>query len=391
MSVALHGVRVLEVTHFLAGPYAGLVLADMGADVIKIEDPTRPDEVRHLAPLDAEGESLYFRSLNWGKRSVGVRLGDPRAEPLIRDLVASADVVLDNYRPRVLAKLGLSHASVAAINPRIITCSLTGFGETGPYAQWPGYDYTIQAQSGVMGLAGEPDGPPSKAGISYVDHSGGLAAALAVCAALLERSHTGTGRHIDLGLIDVQTSMLTYLAAWSLNAGLRPTRHANSSHPSLVPAQNFATADGYVSLFIGNDDMWARLIALIEDDVLREPRFAGQAGRLAHRGELVARLQDVLRTDTSASWMHRLSSAGVACGAVNDIAAALADPHVEARGLVTGDPGFRHVRGPILSLSSGASMPAPPLGADNAEVLRELGYAPERVAELERAGVVGRR
>ncbi len=387
---ALDGVRVLELTHFLAGPYAGLVLADLGADVIKLEDPRHPDEVRNLAPLDADGESIYFRSLNWGKRSIGLALTDPRAGPVLRDLIASADAVVDNFRPRVLAKLRLSHEHLAELNPRIITCSLTGFGETGPYAQWPGYDYTIQAQAGVMGLAGEPDGPPTKAGISYLDHAGGLAAALAVCAALLERARTGVGRHIDLGLIDVQTSMLTYLAAWNLNAGVQPSRYANSAHPSLVPAQNFATSDGYVSLFVGNDGMWARLVEVVGDGVLRDARFATQAGRLAHRAEVLDRLGALLLTDTSAAWTHRLSSAGVACGAVNDLTSALADPHLAARGLVAGDVGFRHVRGPVLSLSSADPRPAPTLGADNATVLGELGYPAERVAELEADSVLGR-
>lgn len=385
----LDGVRVLELTHFLAGPYAGLILADLGADVIKLEDPGHPDEVRDLAPLDAAGQSLYFKSLNWGKRSVGLGLTDPRGAGVLRDLVASVDVVVDNFRPRVLAKLKLSHEHLVEINPRIITCSLTGFGETGPYAQWPGYDYTIQAQAGVMGLAGEPDGPPTKAGISYLDHAGGMAAALAVCAALLGRERAGVGRHIDLGLIDVQTSMLTYLAAWNLNAGVQPIRHANSAHPSLVPAQNFATADGYVSLFVGNDGMWARLVGVVDDEALRDSRFVTQGGRLAHRDELLDRLGRVLLTDTSAAWTYRLSSAGVACGAVNDLTSALADPHVAARGLVAGDDGFRHVRGPVLSLSAASRRPAPALGADNADVLGELGYPVERVAALEAEGVLG--
>jgi crotonobetainyl-CoA:carnitine CoA-transferase CaiB-like acyl-CoA transferase len=388
---ALAGIRVLEFTHFLAGPYTGLILADLGADVIKLEDPSHPDEVRDLAPLDAAGQSLYFQSLNWGKRSVGLGLTDPRSAPVLRDLVGSVDVVVDNFRPRVLAKLNLSHEQLVELNPRIITCSVTGFGETGPYAQWPGYDYTIQAQAGVMGLAGEPDGPPTKAGISYLDHSGGLAAALAVCAALVERARTGVGRHIDLGLIDVQTSMLTYLAAWNLNAGVQPTRHANSAHPSLVPAQNFATADGYVSLFVGNDGMWARLVEVVDDEVLRDPRFVTQAGRSAHRTVVLERLGQLLLTDTAAAWTNRFSSAGVACGAVNDLTSALADPHLAARGLVAGDDSFRHVRGPVLSLSDASSRPAPTLGANNADVLGELGYAPDKVAALEADGILGRK
>jgi len=385
----LQGVRVLEFTHFLAGPYAGLVLADMGADVIKIEDPDHPDEVRNLAPLDSSGESLYFRSLNWGKRSVGIRLAAPGSHGVLRDLVASADVVLDNFRPGVLRKLGLSHDDVIKVNPRIVTCSITGFGETGPYTGWPGYDYTIQAQAGVMGLAGEPDGPPTKAGISYVDHSGGLAAALGVCAALLERERTGEGRHIDLGLLDVQMSMLTYLAAWNLNAGVQPRRRASSAHPTIVPAQNFATADGYIALFVGNDGMWARLAALLDDDVLRDARFATQAGRRSGATTLCDRLGDLLRHETSAHWMHRLSSAGVACAAVNDLGGALADPHVAARGLVGGDAEFRHVGGPVMSLSGGARADAPRLGQHNRLVLASVGYGADQMTKLVADGVLG--
>ncbi|MFC4948876.1 CaiB/BaiF CoA transferase family protein [Pseudonocardia sp. GCM10023141] len=383
---ALTGVRVLELTHFLAGPYAGMCLADMGADVVKIEDPDHADEARSMRPRDERDESLYFMALNWGKRSVAAGLATQAGQERVRDLVRSADVVLDNYRPGVLAKLGLDHEALAQVNPRILTVSLSGFGETGPYARHPGYDYTIQAMAGVMELAGDPDGPPTKAGISYVDHAGGLAAALAVCAGLLEVGRTGVGKHVDLGLVDVQYSMLTYLSAWNLNAGVVPARIANSAHPSLVPAQNFRTADGWLNLFVGNDPMWARMVEVVAQlddaaqldgaDELRDERYATREGRAALAPELTARLQAVLLTRTSSEWATRLAAAGVACAAVNRLPQAFTDPHAVARGLVTEQDVdgavFRRTRGPILSHSVDTVLPPPRLGADTEEVLAEL-------------------
>jgi crotonobetainyl-CoA:carnitine CoA-transferase CaiB-like acyl-CoA transferase len=385
-------VRVLELTHFLAGPYAGLVLADMGADVIKVEDPRHADEARSMSPRDARDESLYFMALNWGKRSVGIDLSSADGRRVVLDLVRGADVVLDNYRPGVLAKLGLDHASLAAVNPGVITCSLTGYGEDGPYARHAGYDYTIQAVAGVMDLAGEPDGPPTKAGISYVDHSGGLAAALAVCAALLERAQTGTGQHIDLGLLDVQYSMLTYLAAWNLNAGTSPTRQPASAHPSLVPAQNFRTSDGYMALFVGNDPMWARLVKALDDERLADARFVTREGRQRHAQELLALLQRLFVTDAAESWAGRLAAVGVACAPVNDLGRAMRDVQAKARGAVADDlvegRSFQHVRGPVLAHSTANPLPPPRLGADSCAVLRELGYDDERLAALVEGGVV---
>jgi crotonobetainyl-CoA:carnitine CoA-transferase CaiB-like acyl-CoA transferase len=389
---ALSGVRVLELTHFLAGPYAGLILADMGADVVKVEDPRHADEARTMSPRDARDESLYFMALNWGKRSVGVDLSSEQGRDVVLDLVREADVVLDNYRPGVLRKLGLDHDSLVEVNPSLITCSLTGYGETGPYSRHAGYDYTIQAVAGVMDLAGEPDGPPTKAGISYVDHSGGLAAALAVCAALLERARTGTGKHFDLALLDVQYSMLTYLAAWNLNAGTVPTRQPASAHPSLVPAQNFRTSDGYVALFVGNDPMWARLVDVLDDDLLADERFRTREGRRRHADVLLTVLQDLLLKGTAAEWSERLTAAGVACAPVNDLTSALHDVQARARGLVAVDDvdgrPFQHVRGPVLDHATGSTTPPPRLGEDSCDVLVELGYDERRVAALVDAGVV---
>lgn len=391
----LVGVRVLELCHFLAGPYAGLILADLGADVVKVEDPDRPDEARSMGPFFQDRESLYFLALNWGKRSIGVRLGTPVGSDVVRDLAREADVVVANYRPGALERVGIGLDALRASNPRLVTCSLTAFGETGPDAPRPGYDYTIQALSGVMSLAGEPESPPAKAGISYVDHSGGMAAALAVTAALVERTRTGRGRHLDVSLLDVQTSMLTYLASWALNAGHVPCRTARSAHPSLTPAQNFRTADGWVSVFVGNDGMWRRMVEALDERSLRDARYDTREGRATHRDELLGVLQKVLLADTSAAWSKRLSEYGVACAPVNDVSAALAEPQVRFRELtdVASHPAYgaySHAVGPLPQLSCRPSAGAPLLGEHTTGVLRSAGYTEARIEALAQDGVVVR-
>ena len=389
----LDDIRVLELCHFLAGPYAGLVLADLGADVLKVEDPSHPDDARSMGPHFQQGESLYFLALNSGKRSVGVRLATDQGREVVADLVRNADVVIDNYRPGVLAKFGLGHDALHSINPRVVTCSLTGYGETGPDSTRAGYDYTIQALAGVMSLAGEPDGPPTKAGISYVDHSGGITAALGVCAALVERSRTGIGTHVDLGLFDVQISMLTYLASWQRNRGAAFERTANSAHPTLVPAQNFRTADGHLALFVGNDGMWRRFVDALGDPPLADARFSTREGRFEHRDEVIAHVQRVLLTATGREWEARLGDAGVACGTVNDVAGALAEPQTAARGLLVQNEHpaygrYEHLRGPLPSRGRATVRPAPLLGEHTVEALTEVGYAAARIEELRAAGIV---
>jgi len=389
----LQGVRVLDFCHFLAGPYGAALLADLGADVVKVENPDRPDEARTIGPTYLGDESVYFLSLNWNKRSVGIRL--PQGYDVVLDLVRHADVVIDNFKPGVTKTLGIDHERLAAINPRIITCSLSGHGATGPYASYPGYDYTIQAMSGVMSLTGEPDGPPGKAGISYVDHSGGLAAALAVATALFERTRTDQGSHIDLGLLDVQVSMLTYLAAWELNGQFSPGRMSNGSHPSIVPAQNFATRDGFVALFVGNDPMWQRLVEALSDERLHDDEYSTNAGRQRNRGALIGILQEILGAQPTAHWVALCAAHSIPCAPVNSIAEALAEPQVQARALVATAEhpsygSYRHVRGPFGGGAATTTRGAPLLGEHTAEVLAEIGYSTTDVERLEAEGAVFR-
>ncbi len=393
-SPPLAGVRVLDVTRFLAGPYAGLILAEMGASVIKLEDLDRPDEGRSVGPYFQSGQSLYFAALNSGKRSVALRMSDPVGQEAARRLAVSCDVVLDNHKTDGMARLGLSSHRLRAADPGLVTCSLSGFGSSGPARTRAGYDYTIQAMGGVMSLTGEPSGPPGKAGISYVDHSGGIAAALAVCGALVARARTGQGRHVDLALLDVQISMLSYLASWHLNAGYVGERHADAAHPSLVPAQNFATRDGYISVFVGNDAMWQRLVGCLNDPALALSEYATSHGRQSHRVELVARLRAIFGSADTGHWTHLLTVHSVPCASVNSLAEALAEPQVEARRMVRSaihpeHGAYRHVGGPLVDMRTRDLRPAPDLGEHTVEVLRESGCPLDEVDRWRRLGILG--
>ena len=373
----LEGVRVLDLTHFLAGPFCTLVLADLGADVIRVEDPEHPDEAREMPPHFLGGESLYYLSLNWGKRSAAVPLATQEGRELFHRMVEKADLVVDNFRPGVMRKLGFDHDSLARRNPRIVTCSITGFGEDGPYSQRPGYDYTITALTGIQDLTGDP---PVRAGISYADHTTGLAAALAMVSALWERQGTGRGRHLDVSLMDTQLSFLTYVAAFALNAGDVTRPVPGGGHPVLVPTQNFATSDGYVAFFVGNDPMWIRAKRALAAPELDDPRFDAVAGRREHKAEVLDLVAGRLRQDTTSRWVERLEAAGVPCAPVNRVDQALEDPHALARGMVVEEDHpaygrFRHVAGPFPKFRS-PSRPAPALGEHTEEVLKELGLGP---------------
>ncbi len=364
----LENIRILDLTHFLAGPYCTLVLADLGADVVRVEDPEHLDEARTMPPHFVGGESVYFLSLNWGKRSVALRLGDPADRERLYELAEHADVLIDNYRPGVMRKLGLDHDTLAARNPRLVTCSITGFGEDGPYAGRPGYDYTIQALAGIQSLTADP---PVRPGIAYADHTGGLAAVVAVLAALLERGRTGRGRPRAVALRDLPRALRPYRAGAARQAGAGARPGAGGGHPVLVPTQNFETADGWVSFFVGNDPMWRRARAALEVSDLDDPRFDTVPGRAVHKDEVLRLVGARLRRDTTAHWVAKLEAAGVPCAPVNRIDEALRDPQALARGMLVAEPGYQHMAGPLPRLRNPHNRPAPRLGEHTDEVLRE--------------------
>ncbi|MDF1522163.1 MAG: CoA transferase [Trueperaceae bacterium] len=400
----LSGLVVLDLSRVLAGPYATQVLADLGATVWKIEPP-RGDDTRGWGPPFAGGEpgsapvgeprSAYYLSANRHKRSVVVDLKAPGGADVVRRLAARADVAIDNFKVGDLARYGLDAATLRAANPRLVTCSITGFGATGPRASEPGYDAAIQALAGVMAMTGETDGPPVKVGVAWVDVLTGLHAAVGVLAALRARDATGVGRHLDVALFDVALASAVNQAQATLLTGEAPVRRG-SAHPNIVPYQAFAAADAPVMVACGNDAQFAHLAAAVGlPELAAEPRFATNAARVAHREALVPLLAARFATALRDAWVERLLAVGVPATPVLDLAEALADPQTVARGMVAtvDDP----VVGPIRTVASpfGAAArppgPAPTLGGDTDAVLREvLGLDGAAIAALEVADAIRR-
>ena len=326
----LAGMRVLEVGHILAGPFAGMLLADLGADVIKIE-PRGGDLSRQVGSQYVGEHNVYFASINRNKRSVHIDLTTDEGQAQLGALVATADALLVNLRPSTIRKLGLDYESLRRSNPRIVAVALTGYGLEGPAAEWPAFDYVVQASVGVAGLTGEPDGPPTLPGYSAVDNSSAIMAALA----LVAKVHEGKGGQVDVSLFDTMLAQLNYKAAAYLNGGPAPARQAMGAHNFYVPAQLFETADGYLALFVTHDDFWRRLCAEIgEPGWADDPRFATMHARFEHRAELLDALGARLRQAPAAEWAERLRPLGLAVGAVTDLDAALDGELVRSRGMV---------------------------------------------------------
>ncbi len=329
----LAGVRVLELARVLAGPWAGQLLADLGAEVIKVESPQGDDTRRWGPPFDADGTAAYFHSCNRGKASIVADFANPDDLARVRQLASEADVLIENFKLGGLAKYGLDAATLRAANAGLIYCSITGFGQTGPYAPRPGYDFVVQGMSGIMDLTGEPEGSPQKIGVAFADIFTGMYATVAIQAALIRRARTGTGDHIDMSLLDVMTGVL---ANQGMNAlfGQVPTRMRNA-HPNVAPYSVYRCADGWFILAVGNDRQFASACRVLELDALgSDARFATNAGRLEHREAM----SEALNTATS-RWpcdalLAALAEAGVPAGPINRVDEALADPHVASRGLV---------------------------------------------------------
>ena len=381
----LAGIRALELTHYLAGPYCGLFLSDLGADVIKVESPEHPDLGRNMPGAKVDGETAYFHCLNRGKRSVALDLKDERGRAAFYRLVETSDVVLDNFRHGVTKRLGVDHASLVGVNPRIVSCSLTGYGETGPRRDLPAYDYLIQAMSGMMSLTGDPGGKPTKYGISIVDHASGLLGAFSVLAALRGVDQTGEGRHVDLSLLDAHVHMLSYLAADYLNGDLVPERYADSAHPYIVPSQRFATTDGDIVTMPMADHMWRAACGVLDlDELGADPELATAPGRLANRERVIAGFAAAVAERTTADVVALLEGAGVPVAPVNSVAEILADEQIAERGLVVEGDGVRMLGSPIKmsDLDEGPYNRAPHVGEHTRELLSEAGLGRSEVDAL---------
>lgn len=377
----LEGLRVLELAAQLSGPYGAMVLADLGAEVIKIESPDRPDGARSVPSAKIGGQATYYLSLNRNKRSVLLDLKDPRGYDAFLKLAAVSDVVLDNFRPGVTERLRIDHPHLTAVNPGIITCSLSGFGHTGPERDRPGYDYLMQALAGTMSLTGDPDGPPTKYGISVVDHVGGLFAVVGILAALAarDRDPDRRGREVDVALLDTHLSLLSYVAAEALNGGQVPERQRMSAHPSLVPAQAFRTADGYLVVMpLANHFFPPLCAALGLPELATDPRFLDAGQRLRHREELLEVFEGRFAERSTADWVSTLEARGVPVAPVQTVTQALEMDQVRARDMVVEltHPSYgtyRAVGNPLkLSDTVQPLRPAPTAGQDTMAVLTEL-------------------
>jgi crotonobetainyl-CoA:carnitine CoA-transferase CaiB-like acyl-CoA transferase len=390
MPSPLDGVTVLDLTRVLSGPYCTMILADMGARVIKIEQPGKGDDTRGWGPPFLEGESAYFLSINRNKESVTLDFKTPDGRAILDRLIAKSDVLVENFRPGTLAKAGFDYASLAERHPRLIYCSVSGFGQTGPRRHEAGYDAVLQAEGGLMSITGAPDGPPYRLGVAISDIVTGMFAAQGVLLALFARERTGRGQQVDVAMLDSVAALLTYQAGIYFATGSAPRRIGNR-HPTIVPYETFAASDGEFVLAVGNDDQWRRFCAaagLDQDD----QRFATNRLRVTRYAELRPILTERLRTETRHSWIERLTTAGVPCGSVRELDEVFSDPQLAARQMVArvehATIGTLQLLGiPVkLSQTPGAVRTAPPaLGQHTVSVLEEdLGLSPAEIERLRR-------
>jgi len=406
---ALDGIKVLDLSRVLAGPWCTQILADLGADVVKIERPGVGDDTRTWGPpfvKDANGndsdQASYFTACNRNKRSVTIDMATPDGQALLRQMAAQADVVVENFKTGGLRQYGLDQETLRRANPRLIYCSVTGFGNDGPYAERAGYDLMIQAMTGMMSITGRPDGEPGggplRVGVALTDIFTGVYASTAILAALQVRHRTGEGQHIDMALLDVGMAILANQASAFLNTGKAPARQGNT-HPSLAPYQDFPTLDGAMLLAIGNNGQFARFCeAAGQPGWASDARFATNTLRVKHRGVLIPMMEELTRTRTTADWVALLEDKAVPCGPINDIAQAFDDAQVKARGLAVTLPrdagdGITAITGVASPLRLSATPPvlrrAPPaLGQHTREVLAELGIDAARFEALRASGVV---
>ncbi|MBI2014460.1 MAG: CoA transferase [Candidatus Rokubacteria bacterium] len=391
----LRGVRVLDLTRVLAGPFCAMLLADMGADVIKVEEPGRGDDTRSWPPF-VGGEATYFMSVNRGKKSVTLNLKAPEGRRILTALVRRSDVLLENFRTGTMDRLGLGWAALRKVNPRLVYCAVSGFGESGPEAHRGGYDLIVQAESGIMDITGFADGPPVKVGNSIADLVAGMSAAHGVTLALLARQRTRRGQKVEIAMLDVMASLLTYQAGLYFGTGARPVRRGNA-HPSIVPYEVFRAADAYLTLGVANNSLWERCCAALErPELAKDPRYATEAARVQHRDTLVPLLNEILGARPADEWMGRLEAAGVPAGRIRTVPEVCESAHLKARGMIVTLPHPKAKRVTMMGVpirlhgTPGRAAAAPPaLGQHTDEVLRRLvGLKTPAIARLRAAGVV---
>ena len=391
----LDGIRVVDLSRVVAGPFCTMSLADMGADVIKIEEPGRGDESRAFGPPFHGGESPYFLSINRNKRSCTVNLKHEEGKAVLRRLLAGADVLIENFRPGVMARLGFGYDSVSAAHPQLVYCSISGFGDSGPDATRPGYDLIVQGESGLMDVTGEADGPPTRVGTSIADLTTGLMAAQGILLALHARRTTRRGQHVRVAMLDAVASLLTYNTGIYFASGEIPTRRGND-HPSVAPYQTLRAKDGWINLGVANDSLWTRYCEAIERPDLRDDtRFATAPARVEHRQTLIPIIEELTAARSVQEWMDLLGAAGVPCGRIRNVAEVCTNPQLVERGKVVERPhptaGTVKMIGQPIELSDTPARieTAPPLlGEQTDAVLREAGYSETEIVAFRSAGVV---
>ncbi|MDD9728083.1 CaiB/BaiF CoA-transferase family protein [Roseovarius sp. SK2] len=405
MNSPLEGLRVLDLSRILAGPSCAQTLGDLGADVIKIERPDKGDDIRGWGPpflKDRDGndtlESAYFMSTNRNKRSLTIDISSQEGLEIINDLIDKSDVLIENFKVGDLKRRGLDWDTVHARNPNLVYCSITGFGQSGPYATRPGYDFVVQGMGGLMSITGETEGMPMKVGVPISDIMAGMYATVSILAALRERDQTGSGRHIDISLLDCQVGWLYNQASNYLIGGTEPQRLGNA-HPNIVPYETFATADGHINLAVGNDNQFERLCQAIErPDLVDNSRSATNTQRLVNRKAILIEIRSEFTKRSSTKWLADLQTAGIPCGPINTLAQVFDDPHIQARGIVqevehsaAPDVKAKIMRTPIRMEGHelDVRLPPPMLGEHTNEILSEmLEYDPTRIAKLRENGAI---
>jgi crotonobetainyl-CoA:carnitine CoA-transferase CaiB-like acyl-CoA transferase len=393
---ALEGIRVLDLTRALAGPFCTLMLGDNGADVIKVEIPGTGDDTRKWGPPFIGEESAYYLSINRNKRSLTLNLQDAQAQEVFMKLAKDIDVVVENFTPGVMGRFGLDYDAVKAVSPKVVYCSISGFGQDGPYRNRPAYDQIMQGVGGLMSITGEPDGEPQKIGIAVTDIGAGMWSAFAIMAALHHREKSGEGQYIDISMLDAQVAWLTYQAAFFFANGEAPKR-MGAAHPTLVPYQAFMCNDGkYINVAVGSERIWGRFCqGMGREDLKDHPDYATNSVRVNHRGAMVSMLQEIFLTRPVAEWVEDLQAANVPCGPINDLADVFADPQVLARNMYLEMPhptlgSIKQTGLPIkFSLTPGGLDRHPPLlGEHNREILQSLGYSDADIQSLKEQSVI---